>query len=113
MTMTDDEIWNDGDETKVAKPEATLGSLRQKGSGAPSALQRQAREVGRKKGALDHRHERFKGERVQLNVRVPPEFKEQIARLARKDKTMPGDFIVAACTEYIERHGLDKKSKPE
>lgn len=107
--MADEDIWEGSEpETKAQKPAATLGDLRQKGGGAPSAIQRQAREAGRKKAALDHRHERFKGKRVQLNMRVPPDFKELIYRLARKDKAVPADFVIACCLEYIERHGLDK-----
>ncbi len=98
-------------ESGVADVADAMANLRNKPSLKGSSLAaRKAREDVEHGPAIDGRRQRYKGRTEQLNVKVRPEFKKLLAKVAKAKLTSMAEVIEWAVEQYAGDVGIDGKT---
>ena len=99
--MTSDSKKKDNHDDVVPWNEPSMADNRGVGAGrGASSLERQVEEGQLIKPARDGRIERYKGVKVQMNLRVPPEVKLALEKMAKRHKSNSSAMVEACVRQY-------------
>ena len=93
---------NNDDDVVAWPAQPSMAANRAVGAGrGATSIERQVEEGQLVKPASDGRLERYKGLRVQTNVRLPPEVKRRLEKLARRHKSNLSATVEVCIEHYL------------